>query len=113
MKEGDIVLAPFGFAESEDKKLRPCLAWEMNPVAVTLVYISSQKLEKAFETEVVLSDSDAKSIGLLRASRIDFNKRDKCLTVDVCRVLGNISGLPRLKLRECFLAAKKAHLFDD
>jgi len=112
IEEGDIVLAPFHLAESEQAKLRPCLVWNVTPVSATLVFISSQKLEKAFPTEVVLDDEHAKSVGLLKASRIDFGKRDRCLKVDVARKLGNLSSLQRTKLKECFLAASAACLLD-
>lgn len=110
IEEGDIVIAPFRYMENEEKKLRPCLVWEINPVAVTLVYITSQKLDKAFDTEVVLSDQDAEAIGLKMASRIDFNKTDECLIVDVVKVVGRISSLPRPKLSECFSSVKAARL---
>lgn len=110
MEEGDIVLAPFRFAETEEAKLRPCLVWSLTPVSATLVFIGSQKLGKAFQKEVVLDDDEAKSVGLLRASRIDFGKRDKCLQADIGRKLGRLSGLPRTKLKECFVAATAASL---
>ncbi len=113
IKEGDIVLAPFRFSENNDAKLRPCLVWKMTPVSVVLIYISSQKIDKAFPTEVILTSDQSAKIGLAKASRIDFGKRDKCLLVDVVRVVGDLSGLPRGKLRECFEAANAAGLIDE
>lgn len=112
IEEGDIILAPFRFADTEQSKLRPCLAWNVTPVSVTLVFISSQKIGKAFSTEVILDDENAKSVGLLKPSRIDFAKRDMCLKVDVVRRLGTLSSLQRCKLKECFLAAAAASLLD-
>lgn len=111
IEEGDIVIAPFRFMETEKRKLRPCMVLNINPLAVTLVFISSHKLEKTYESEVVLSGEDAKAIGLNMDSRIDFGKRDRCLAVDVVKVIGNIRNVPRHKLRECALAADAAGLF--
>lgn len=110
IEEGDIVLAPFRFAESEQSKLRPCLVWSTSPVSATLVFISSKKLGKAFQHEVLLNKEEAGMLGLDRPSRIDFGKRDKCLRVDVVKKLGRLSSLPRLKLKECFNAAVAASL---
>lgn len=37
---GDIVIAAFRFAESDEKKLRPCLVMDINAVSVELVCIT-------------------------------------------------------------------------
>lgn len=112
MKEGDVVLAPFRFSETEERKLRPCLVWQVTPVAVVLVYISSQHVcrDGGYPTEVGLSEKEAAAIGLLRPSRIDFGKRDACLPDEVRKVLGNIRDLPKRKLYECKEAACAAFL---
>jgi len=112
VEEGDVVLAPFGYSETPEKKLRPCLVLSVNPLWVVLVRITSKKLDKAFEHEVVLSDEESKMIGLTTRSKIDFRKRDSIPQAEVRRVVGNIGRLPRRRLAECFLAAKAAGIID-
>lgn len=84
--------------------------WEITPVEVTLVYITSQHPVSGYPTEVALTENDAKSIGLLKAGRIDFGKRDDCLPCDIKKVYGSLAGLPRAKIKECRHAARAAHL---
>lgn len=112
METGDIVLAVFPFMESNDKKLRPALVWDLTPVSASLVFISSKKCCSPLETEVILSQDDALSIGLNQPSRVDFGKRVKVPLQDVRKKLGELSGLRPSKMRECFHAAKAAHLLD-
>lgn len=112
LKGGEVVLAPFRYAETEGRKLRPALVWEVTPVAVLLVYISSQHVchDGGYQTEVGLDHREAEAIGLIKPSRIDFGKTDVCLPGDIRKVLGHIQKLPRRKLWECKEAAKKAGL---
>lgn len=112
MEEGSIVLAPFWFSETEDRKVRPALVFSTTAISVGLVFITSKKVDKAFTTEVALSQEEAEKIGLRTASRIDFGKRIRIPRYEVIKVLGHISSLPKRKLAECFEAAKTAHLFD-
>lgn len=113
MKEGDVVVAPFHFMDAEDQKLRPCLVLSVDAVSAELVFITSQKLAKAFESEVVLPYEEARLIGLDRASRIDFAKRDRLPRCKVKRVLGTIYALPKSRLAEMFRAARAAGLYDE
>ena len=108
--QGDIVLAPFRFSETEEAKFRPALVWEVTPISATMIFISSQKMVKAFEKEVILHQEDALAIGLTKPSRIDFGKRDRILISDVSKKLGNLQNLRRAKLKECFQAAIAASL---
>lgn len=112
MKAGDIVLAPFPHMESEEKKLRPALVWNTTPVSAKLIFISTQKLDAAYPTEIVLSHEQAVSIGLSRPSRIDFGKRVTVHVVDVKRTVGNIISLPKRTLRRLAMAADAAGLID-
>jgi hypothetical protein len=112
IKEGDIVLATFRFAEAEERKLRPCMVFDTNAVSVSLVCITSKKLVKAFETEVVLTTEESASIGLTKASKLDFAKRDRIPFCEVKKVLGHISSIPKARIAECFKAAKAAGLID-
>lgn len=110
-EQGDIVLAPFRFSETESAKLRPALVWATTPISVELVFIGSQKTAcTPLPQEVGLPPEDAQAIGLLKCSRLDFSKRDKCLRVDVVKKIGELANLRRAKLRECFLAAQAAGL---
>jgi len=111
--EGDIVLAPFHFAENNEAKLRPCLVWSMTPVSVTLVFITSKKLSKDFPTEVLLNEKNAALLGLHQPGRIDFGKRDRCLPHDIVKVIGNIAALPRASMKECADAAAAAFLLEE
>lgn len=108
--EGDIVLAPFIFAEGDQAKLRPCLLWELTPLTAKLVYITSKKLDKAFAFDVVLNGDQAAAIGLQRPSRIDFSKRCQCLRIDLGKRLGKLHDLPRGKIKECAAAAHAVSL---
>jgi mRNA-degrading endonuclease toxin of MazEF toxin-antitoxin module len=112
IKEGDIVLAPFRFSETEERKLRPCLVFSTDAVSVSLVCITSQKLCQVFETEVVLTTKESASIGLVKQSKMDFMKRDRIPFYEVVKALGHISSLPRARIAECFKAAKAAYLID-
>ncbi|WP_156782707.1 type II toxin-antitoxin system PemK/MazF family toxin [Acidihalobacter yilgarnensis] len=112
MKEGDIVLALFPNMENEIKKYRPALVWETTPVSARLVYISTQKLVEAFQTEIVLSQEEAIMIGLSRSSRIDFGKRVNIPIVDVKKKLGHVSSLPKQTLRKLYYAALAAGMKD-
>ena len=113
IEEGNIVLAPFRFVENSEAKLRPCLVWKRTPVSLTLVFITSQKVDKAFETEVVIDLAAASALGLNKPGRIDFGKRDRCLSHQVVRVLGHIQNAPKKVIRECADAAYAAGLLDD
>ena len=112
IKEGDIVLAPFRFSETEERKMRPCLVFNTDAVSASLVCITSKKLVKAFETEVVLTAEESASAGLTKASKLDFAKRDRIPFCEVVKALGHISSLPRARIAECFKAAKAAGLID-
>jgi len=113
VKEGDIILAPFRFSETEERKLRPCLVLKVAAVWLEIAFISSQKVAKAFATEVVIGEDEAKLVGLKKTSRIDFAKRDKIPICEVKRQVGNIRSLPKRRLRECYEAAKAAGILDD
>lgn len=110
INKGDIVLAPFHFTESEGAKLRPALVWDVTPVSATLIYIGSVKTDKKFGTEFILYEEDAKAIGLSKESRIDFNKQERILIVDVGKKLGHLQNLQRSRLKGCFQAAIAAGL---
>lgn len=110
VKEGDIVIAPFRYAESEERKIRPCFVAEVTSLSVLLCCISSQKIAAGYPTEVALSVEEAQAIGLVKPSRIDFGKRDRCIPHDVRKKIGRITQLPVKKLRECAKAAEVAGL---
>ena len=95
------------------KKLRPCIVIDADAVSVKVVFITSRKVDRAFETEVVLSDAEARLIGLDRASRVDFAKRDRIPRCEVKKTLGNIAALSKSRLAEMFRAAKAAGLYDE
>jgi mRNA-degrading endonuclease toxin of MazEF toxin-antitoxin module len=113
IKEGQIVLAPFRFSEQEERKLRPCLVLSTTAFWFEAVAITGQKLAKAFDHEVVLTEDESLAIGLAKQSKLDFTKRDKIPLHEVKRVLGSIDRLPRRRLGECFEAARAAGLVDD
>lgn len=112
IKEGAIIIAPFRFSESEERKIRPCLVYDMTAVSVRLICITSQKLVEAFETEVVLSEQESRAIGLFRKSKIDFMKRDTIPIHEVRRTIGHFSALPKSVMARCYLAAKAARLLE-
>jgi len=113
VKEGDIVLAPFRFSESEERKLRPCLVIEvMAGVGVKIAMVTSQKLVAAFETETVLSLQESIKLGLKKQSKIDFMKTDRIPLADIRKTLGNLSSLPRAAMLRCYRAMEAAGLFD-
>jgi len=113
VEEGDVVIAPFRFSESEERKVRPCLVIDKTAVSVRLVCITSKKLVQAYETEVVLDHKQAASIGLSKASRLDFMKRDVIPIHEVRKIVGHISALPKCVLWKCFAAAKAAKLLNE
>jgi mRNA-degrading endonuclease toxin of MazEF toxin-antitoxin module len=113
IKEGDIVVAPFRFSEAEGQKLRPALVFDTNAVSATMVCITSVKLVKAFDSEVVLTTEESLSLGLAKQSKLDFMKRDRIALHEVRKVLGHISSLPSARIAECFSAARAAGLFSD
>jgi hypothetical protein len=112
IQEGDIVLAPFRFSETEEAKLRPSLVWKITPVGVVLVYISSQHVCESggYSKEVGLALREAETIGLIKPSRIDFGKRDVCHPSQIRKVYGRIQNLPRKTLERCTKAAYQAGL---
>lgn len=112
-QEGDIVLAPFHFVEAEGAKLRPCLVWSRTPVSLTLVFITSKKVDQAFIQEAVIDEDAARSVGLDKPGRIDFCKRDRCLPHQVVKVLGNISNAPQKTIKQFANAAYAAGLLSD
>lgn len=114
INEGAIVIAPFRFGETEQKKLRPCLVWHVTPVCVVLVYISSKHVSETGSrpTEVALGLKEATAVGLSKPSRIDFSKRDKIMPWQIVKIVGHIDALPRRKLAECAEAADAAGLLN-
>lgn len=112
VREGDIVIAPFRYAETEERKVRPCLVFDTTALSVVLICITSQKLAEAFETEVVLSEQESFAIGLTKKSKIDFMKRDEIPLHEVKKVVGHVSVLPGRVLTKCYKAAKTAKLLD-
>lgn len=113
VRKGDIVIAPFQYTETEERKIRPCLVFDTTAVSVLLICITSQKLVEAFETEVVLSEQESAAIGLTKKSKIDFMKRDIIPIQEVRRTVGHISALPRSVMARCYLAAKAARLLEE
>jgi mRNA-degrading endonuclease toxin of MazEF toxin-antitoxin module len=113
VKDGDIIVATFRFSETEGRKIRPALVFDTNAVSATLVCVSSVKLVKAFDTEVVLTTEESLSLGLAKQSKLDFMKRDRIALHEVRKVLGHISSLPSARIAECFAAARAAGLVSD
>lgn len=111
--EGDIVLAPFRFVETEGAKLRPCLVWSRTPVSLTLVFITSKKIDQAFPQEAIIDEEAARCVGLDKPGRIDFCKRDRCLPHQAVKVLGNISNAPKKTIKQFADAAYAAGLLSD
>ena len=110
LEQGDIVLALFPFDERQEKKSRPAMVWEAGGLFVKLIYISSQKADKAFPHEVVLDGKDAEACGLTLKSRIDFSKLRWIPKADVYRKLGSLKSVSIKKLRESAKAAEAAGL---
>lgn len=113
MKRGDIVMVHFHFEDDpKQSKFRPALVWDLTAVSVKLIFVTSQGAD-GYDTErgvVGLNEQEAKAVGLLKPSKINFHRVEDFPFSDVSRRVGNIYELKRPKMRELFEAAKAAHL---
>lgn len=110
---GEIWLARFVFEEGTAYKIRPVLVLETTPIGTKVAFCGTQKLdETSSRTDVLLSDEEAKRLGLYRATRICLGKRRVIARPDMLKRLGELGtpgvNLSTAKFREIAMAAQAA-----
>jgi mRNA-degrading endonuclease toxin of MazEF toxin-antitoxin module len=109
---GDIWLARFEFEEHDGRyKVRPVLVLEFAPFGTKVAFCGTQKLETtSSRTDVLLSDEEAVSLGLLQASRISFANHRVLSRADMLRKVGEL-GVPgeRLSIEKFKELAQAVH----
>lgn len=114
INSGEFWLAKFKFAEDDRDKIRPVLVLDVKPYGIEVAYCSTQKMDKAFPCEVVLSKEESLSVGLDKQGRIDFGKRQWLPISDFDHKIGQLGQpgerLSKQKFRELAMAANAAGL---
>ncbi len=111
---GEIWLAKFHFDDDRSKyKVRPVFVLDARPFGVTVAFCGTQKLEEtSSRTDVLLSDEEAIRLGMFRAGKISFGRRETLSMGDFHRCLGSIGTpgekLSLLKFREIAEAVRAA-----
>ena len=96
---GEFWLAKFHFDDDRSNyKVRPVFVLKSYPYGVLVAFCGTQKLDTtAKRTDVLLSDEEALELGMLRAGKISFGRRETLSMGDFVRRLGDI-GAPGEKL---------------